>query len=243
MHEEFFSTTKIEYDELTGLYDRHVVISYMDYLLTKNIPFTFAILDIDNFKFINDTYGHLNGDEVLKVVAKSIQEESKDFGIVGRYGGDEFIFIFPEKSDYNDVWHCGLKILKSTMDLYVKALPDATITYTMGMYDVMPTLGNMLGIENKYALGHDIFNIKDDNVVVFPNGNYLTSKVYYNNSTGEYYVYNNSVIDDEYITKYKNYAERLLDVSNSIIVHDLIYKEGTDIDVLTNDSSKENSDE
>ena len=133
MHEEFFSTTKIEYDELTGLYDRHVVTSYMDYLLTKNIPFTFAILDIDNFKFINDTYGHLNGDEVLKVVAKSIQEESKDFGIVGRYGGDEFIFIFPEKSEYNEVWHCGLKILKSTMDLYVKALPDTTITYTMGI--------------------------------------------------------------------------------------------------------------
>ena len=40
------------------------------------------------------------------------------------------------------------------------------VNYTMGMYDVLPTLGNMLGIENKYALGHDIFNIKDNNVVV-----------------------------------------------------------------------------
>ena len=117
------------------------------------------------------------------------------------------------------------------------------IDYTMGMYDVMPTLGNMLGVENKYALGHDIFNIKDDNVVVFPNGNFLTGKVYYNNSTGEYYVYNNSVIDDEYIEKYKKYSDRLLDVSNSIIVHDLIYKEGTDIDVLTNDGNKEDKNE
>ena len=44
--------------------------------------------------------------------------------------------------------------------------------YTMGMYDVMPTIGNMLGFYNKYALGHDIFETKENNIVVFPNGNW-----------------------------------------------------------------------
>ena len=62
------------------------------------------------------------------------------------------------------------------------------IDYVMGMYDVMPTLGNMLGIENPFAMGHDIFNIKDDNYVVFPNGNFLTNLIYYNNSESQYKV-------------------------------------------------------
>ena len=150
---------------------------------------------------------------------------------------------YKEYSYYDHEMNKNTPLILWTKNQALKKKINKQINYTMGMYDVMPTLGNMLGIENKYALGHDIFNIKDDNVVVFPNGNFLTSKVYYNNSTGEYYVYNNSVIDEEYITKYKNYSERLLDVSNSIIVHDLIYKEGTDIDILKNDSSKENNDE
>ena len=55
------------------------------------------------------------------------------------------------------------------------------ITEVMGMIDVQPTLGNMFGFRNKYALGHDIFDIKE-NVVVFPSGNWLTDKIYYNSS-------------------------------------------------------------
>ena len=133
MYDEFFNTIKIEYDELTNVYDRHVVTSFMDYLLTKKIPFTFAILDIDNFKFINDTYGHLAGDEVLKDVAKSIEEVSKDFGVVGRYGGDEFIFVFPNVEEYNAAWECGLKLLKSPEKLIIDSLPNVNITYTMGL--------------------------------------------------------------------------------------------------------------
>ena len=117
------------------------------------------------------------------------------------------------------------------------------VDYPMGMYDVSPTLGNMIGVSNPYALGHDIFNIKDDNVVVFPNGNFLTSKMYYNNSTGDYYVFNNAVIDDKYIDKYRNYAERLLDVSNSIIVHDLLYKEGDYSKIMSNKNKKEDNNE
>lgn len=55
------------------------------------------------------------------------------------------------------------------------------IKKVMGMIDVQPTLGNMFGFNNKYALGHDIFNI-DNNVVVFPSGNWLTDKIYYNSA-------------------------------------------------------------
>ena len=100
------------------------------------------------------------------------------------------------------------------------------ITDVMGMYDVMPTMGNMFGFKNDYALGHDIFNIKSDNIVVFPNGNWVTNKIYYNGQKGEYLTLNNNeVIDKNYIDDKTNYAEKLLDVSNDMIVFDLVKKE------------------
>ncbi|MBR1864587.1 MAG: LTA synthase family protein [Ruminococcus sp.] len=63
------------------------------------------------------------------------------------------------------------------------------ITQVMGMYDVQPTLGNMLGFENKYALGHDVFSFKEgeENVVIFPNGNFVTDKVYYDSQKNMYF--------------------------------------------------------
>ncbi len=94
----------------------------------------------------------------------------------------------------------------------------------MGMYDVQPTLGNMLGISNKYALGRDIFNVGSDNIVVFPTGNWVTNYVYYNSQKVEYMTLKDAVITEEYITECNNYADRLLNVSNSIIVYDLIAK-------------------
>lgn len=97
-----------------------------------------------------------------------------------------------------------------------------TINNVMGMYDVMPTLGNMFNFYNEYALGHDIFSIKENNIVVFPNGNWLTNEVYYNSQLQESYIINNSVISQEYIDKNSEYTEKLLSVSNDILVFDLI---------------------
>ena len=97
-----------------------------------------------------------------------------------------------------------------------------TISNVMGMYDVMPTLGNMFGFYNEYALGHDIFDIKENNIVVFPNGNWLTNEVYYNSQLQESYIINNSIISQEYIDQNTLYAEKLLSVSNDILVFDLI---------------------
>ena len=96
------------------------------------------------------------------------------------------------------------------------------ITNVMGMYDAMPTLGNMLGFYNEYALGHDIFNIKDKNIVVFPNGNWVTNKVYYNSQKGEYLSLVNEAVSEEEIKNNNDYATKLLDVSNDIIVFDLL---------------------
>ncbi len=113
-----------------------------------------------------------------------------------------------------------------------------TNTNVMGMYDILPTIGNMMGFEDKYALGHDIYDIKENNIVIFPNGNFVTNKVFYNNSTGDYMILNNNknsnsvVISEDYIKDLKQYTEERLVVSNDIIVHNLIKKEGNNIVVL-----------
>lgn len=96
------------------------------------------------------------------------------------------------------------------------------VTDVMGMLDVQPTLGNMLGFYNRYQLGHDIFNNRGHNVVVFPNGNWVSDKVYYNSQKGEYLSLTNEAISEEYIKENSEYATSLLDVSNNIIVFNLL---------------------
>lgn len=93
------------------------------------------------------------------------------------------------------------------------------VSTAMGMYDLAPTLGNMLGVENKYALGTDIMN-KKDNTVVFPNGNFVTNYVYYNDNKEEYKLLKNVPLSDDYISEKIKYTQKLIDISNDIIVYD-----------------------
>ena len=73
--------------------------------------------------------------------------------------------------------------------IWSKDIEHKEFTNVMGMYDVQPTLGNMFGFSNSYALGHDYFSIPEDgeNVVIFPNGNFVTDKVYYDNQKNMYF--------------------------------------------------------
>ena len=113
-------------------------------------------------------------------------------------------------------------------------------TNVMSMYDVEPTLGNMFGYSNEYALGHDIFDIKDKNIVVFPNGNWLTNKVYYNSQKGEYLSLTEEPVTEEEIKKNNEYASELLDVSNDIIVFDLLKEDQTDENRVIENQEKGN---
>ena len=96
------------------------------------------------------------------------------------------------------------------------------VTDVMGMYDCMPTLGNMFGFYNKYALGHDIFDIKDNNIVVFPTGNWVTNKIYYNAQNNTWLPLKETEIEAGYIEENCKYTEKLLSASNATIVFNLI---------------------
>ena len=92
----------------------------------------------------------------------------------------------------------------------------------MGMIDALPTLGKMIGIHSEYQLGNDIMNAPDDNTVVFSDGSFVTSKIYYNAPKGEIYPLNNSPITEEYINLIVNHSSQIIDISNDIIYYDLI---------------------
>ncbi len=82
-------------DRLTGLYNRYYFLEHINKLIEKsklnNLPLWFILFDIDDFKKINDTYGHYQGDCVLKNVALIIEKHCSHAGISCRWGGEEFI--------------------------------------------------------------------------------------------------------------------------------------------------------
>lgn len=87
-------------DSLTGLYNRRYFEVHLQKLLQKNMTsrksLGILMLDIDNFKSVNDTYGHGVGDEILKEFAERLQDKLRGFDMVARLGGEEFVAILPD---------------------------------------------------------------------------------------------------------------------------------------------------
>ena len=86
-------------DPLTGVFNRRYLMACLDEQMRKSYDdgesLLLCILDIDHFKSINDNYGHVYGDEVLIKLASTIKQQLGDDAIFGRYGGEEFIAVFP----------------------------------------------------------------------------------------------------------------------------------------------------
>jgi len=87
-------------DSLTGLYNRRYIIEkleneFINYKQTKK-NFALILADIDHFKNINDSFGHDCGDQILKTVAKNLQDAVQEQGMVSRWGGEEFLILLPE---------------------------------------------------------------------------------------------------------------------------------------------------
>ncbi len=90
------------HDALTGLYNRRVMEEALDKEIRRSVRsnrgYAVAIADIDNFKHINDTYGHNCGDRVLVEIVKVMRDAIRNTDLVGRWGGEEFFFLFTETS-------------------------------------------------------------------------------------------------------------------------------------------------
>ena len=97
MSSEGYSSRGI--DSLTGLNDRSYLTGIEDDYIERDGPWSLLMLDVDHFKLINDIYGHLTGDKVLKQTALTIQVNLKETDTAVRFGGDEFIVILPDTNE------------------------------------------------------------------------------------------------------------------------------------------------
>jgi diguanylate cyclase len=147
-------TAESQRDHLTGAYNRKTFEKYYDEYVehanAKNSELCLLILDIDHFKKFNDTYGHLIGDEVLKIVARTLTDTLKGRDIVARFGGEEFVILLPDTPI--DVGMRVADILRTTISSKELKRKDTgenfgTITVSMGVAryrhggtDTLPTL-------------------------------------------------------------------------------------------------------
>ena len=95
------------YDNLTGLPNRRNIIDYMENLVaqegTENQSFFYVLIDLDDFKKINDIAGHSVGDEILKKIAERWERITKQEDVLGRIGGDEFSLLIPRRLSMDEL--------------------------------------------------------------------------------------------------------------------------------------------
>ena len=138
-------------DALTKMYNRHYLYEIAEKILAQskrlNYPLTLAIFDIDFFKKINDKYGHLAGDIVLKSFASLLMNRVRKTDIVVRYGGEEFVAIFPE-TDSKRAFEIieSIRSFVEDMKISIEESKFISITVSAGVaeYDFNETLDQLI---------------------------------------------------------------------------------------------------
>lgn len=120
------SEEKAMVDSLTGIWNRRYMISVLEKQMEREENASLVLIDLGNFKVINDLYGHSVGDEVLRFVADIISSNIRETDFACRYGGDEFLVYLPNTS---------IDITQKIMDrLYNKILKETEKQYDYGIY-------------------------------------------------------------------------------------------------------------
>jgi diguanylate cyclase (GGDEF)-like protein len=146
--ELFVDTITLEFtskqDYLTGLYNHITFHEYLDSLIqqheTNGLPLQLAIVDIDNFKQINDTFGHPHGDEVLRKLSSLLNASLTSDDLVARYGGEEFTLILTGKSPDQSLQTVE-GIRESIANLDFPELRHRIVTVSIGMTEYVKGLG------------------------------------------------------------------------------------------------------
>lgn len=130
------------YDELTGLPNRSLATDRLHQTLLKakrhKLKPCLAFLDLDNFKYVNDTFGHGAGDELLREAARRLHDCARESDTVARLGGDEFLFILEDDNSHdrkereNEIRHIGDRILASFAKPFVIEGHELKITPSLG---------------------------------------------------------------------------------------------------------------
>lgn len=136
---------KAHRDELTGLLNRHHFFELAEKELYRTTryghPLSVIMLDIDYFKEVNDRYGHLNGDEVLRILANRLRERFRKSDIIGRFGGEEFVVLLPE-TPLNDAIHVAEDIRRAVEEepFKLKSGEEIKLTISIGITTYQETI-------------------------------------------------------------------------------------------------------
>lgn len=133
-------------DSLTGLINRGWWEECLrsEYLRYRRYPTAVSLImvDIDNFKNINDTYGHLAGDEIIKQTAQTVTQTIREVDIAGRYGGDEFVIILHNAAEDGAIQVA--ERIRTQIETKITAYKQHTITYTvsLGIAQLISSIGS-----------------------------------------------------------------------------------------------------
>lgn len=124
-------------DPLTQIFNRRYFAEQSEKIKSysqrnKNIPFSLITLDIDKFKNINDTYGHMVGDEVIIKVAHIIEEEVRNSDIVARFGGEEFVMLLQD-CDLKNAYNVAEKTRKDIENASIEIITNKKIKFTVSL--------------------------------------------------------------------------------------------------------------
>ena len=211
----YTETKSVDYLSSTAVGEYIKSANYADSALGEFLEY------VKSSDYFNDTVFVFYGDHDSKLSRSEINylyNLNPETGETYKEGDEEYVNYDYYAHELNK----KTPLIIWTKNKSLKSIFKGDVTYTMGMYNVASTILNMYGIKNKYTMGQDIFSVKDKNLVVYPNGNFLTSKVYYNNSTNEYLSLKGDEITKEYIDSLSIEAENRLTVSNFIIVYNLL---------------------
>ncbi|GAB6093819.1 GGDEF domain-containing protein [Desulfatiferula olefinivorans] len=130
-------------DDLTQVFNRRQMYSILEQqkaLGDRGIhPFSICIFDLDHFKTVNDTYGHVAGDIILKTVAQEVHKNLRDIDHIARYGGEEFILILTN-SGSREAMICAKRIRVMVREMRFESMPeDFRITISVGVTKYQPT--------------------------------------------------------------------------------------------------------
>lgn len=122
-----------ETDALTELNNRGAGEKRVKLLMEQGKSGMFLLLDFDNFKEINDNYGHVNGDKALKAVAACLRESFRDNDVVMRFGGDEFGVFAQGIKNRRTGEMCINRMMRKIHDLFVPDMPDYHFSVSAGI--------------------------------------------------------------------------------------------------------------
>lgn len=123
-------------DALTGIYNYRYFSERLDSEWSRALryekPLSLIMIDVDLFKQVNDNYGHICGDEVLREIAHLLKRHTRDTDIVARYGGEEFVVILPE-THYKESYIAGEKLRRAVADATFGGRSNQKIKLTISL--------------------------------------------------------------------------------------------------------------